>query len=281
MRRFLFPLFAAGILAVPTFAETPASVAPRKPSVAVMPLTGQGVDDASSQVVTDALSDELLKTGKVRVMERSQMEKILKEQGFQASGGCDGSECAVEVGKLLSIDKMLVGSLGKLGSSFSISVRVVDVSTGEVVGSSRRMQRGEIDEVVTAMVPNVASDLAFSLTGSKLDSVEVGAPVVVPSPAAVPVPAPVETAPVAEPTALLATEAVAPVVATTSPPTPEPTPQPPSVEPAHRSTWGYWVAGGVLVAGGVTAAVLLTQSKSNDPALVNNDTSWQTTVEWK
>jgi Curli production assembly/transport component CsgG len=118
------------------------------PLVAIMPLTGNGVDEATSASVTEALSDELMKTGRIRVMERSQMEKILKEQGFQQSGACDGSGCAVEVGKLLSINRMVVGTLGKLGSAWTFSVRGVDVQTGEILGSARRQQKGEIEDVV-------------------------------------------------------------------------------------------------------------------------------------
>lgn len=140
------------------------------PLVAIMPLRGQGVDSSSSEVVSDALADELLATRKVRVMERAQMQNILREQGFQQSGACDGSECAVEVGKLLSIDRMVVGSFGKLGGSYTLSLRLVDVQTGEVLASSRRMRKGEIDDVVRGIVPETASDLVRGLGGVEASS---------------------------------------------------------------------------------------------------------------
>lgn len=142
----------------------------RTSTVAVMPLVGQGVDEASSQVATDALSDELLRTGKVRVMERSQMESILKEQGFQHSGACDGAECAVQVGKLLSIGKMVVGTLGRIGSTYSLSVRIVDVETGEVVGSVRRLWRGEIDQAVSEVIPAAAQEIAAQISGAPMSN---------------------------------------------------------------------------------------------------------------
>lgn len=138
------------------------------PMVAVMPLSGGSVDEATSAVVTDALADELMKTGELRVMERTQMEKILKEQGFQQSGACDGSECAVEVGRLLSINRMVVGTMGKLGASWTISVRAVDVGTGEILGSARHQERGEIDVVVQDMMPILAQELVASLLGRAL-----------------------------------------------------------------------------------------------------------------
>lgn len=129
-------------------------------SVAVMPLVPQGVDSNSSMIITDALIDELMKTSSVRVLERGQMDRILKEQGFQQSGACDGSECAVQIGKLLSIDRIVVGSVGKLGNSYTLSTRIVDVETGEITASSRQQQKGEIDAITTGLVPQVARELS-------------------------------------------------------------------------------------------------------------------------
>jgi TolB-like protein len=191
--------------------------------VAVLPLVAQGVDSSASQIVTDALSSELINTGSIRVMERSQLNSILTEQGFQQSGACDGNECAVQIGKLLSVDAMVVGSLGKLGESFTINVRVIDIATGEVVGSSRQMQRGAIDKVVADALPKVSSELAEAM-GSRMGG-----------------------------------------------------------EPKKGSTWGYWVAGGVAVTGGVIAALLLSKDGAAPPATETpdkGDASWKTTVTW-
>lgn len=152
-------LLVAACTGMPHAADSVPAPASR-PSIAVMSLVGQGVDSMSAMIVTDALSDELLKTGKFRVMERSQMENVLKEQGFQASGACDGTECAMEVGKLLSVDNVVVGCLGKLGESYSLTVRTVDITTGEVIASSRVLQRGAIDQVVADALPRVSAELS-------------------------------------------------------------------------------------------------------------------------
>lgn len=161
MRHFIRSiwLLVAACVSLPHATDSVSAPAAR-PSIAVMSLVGQGVDSMSAMIVTDALSDELLKTGKFRVMERSQMENVLKEQGFQASGACDGTECAMEVGKLLSVDNVVVGCLGKLGEAFTLTVRTVDITTGEVIASSRIMQRGAIDQVVADALPRVSAELS-------------------------------------------------------------------------------------------------------------------------
>ena len=57
-------------------------------------------------------------------------EKI-KEQGLQQSG-CTTEECAAEIGELLGAQFMISGSVGKLGSTFSVDAKMVSVSTGEM-----------------------------------------------------------------------------------------------------------------------------------------------------
>jgi curli biogenesis system outer membrane secretion channel CsgG len=69
-----------------------------------------GVTENEALSLTDALRSELGKSGKYQVMERSQMDDILKEQGFQQSGACDEASCAIEIGKILAVNFIGVGT---------------------------------------------------------------------------------------------------------------------------------------------------------------------------
>lgn len=153
---------AASIPASPT-----ASV--RLPLVAVMPFTARSMDTEALEGIASALGSSLLNTGKFRVLERSQMEIILREQGFQQSGACDGSECAVEMGKLLSVDQMVIGTVAKIGNTYSLTARLVGVGTGEVSRSVTRNSRAEVDALVTDAIPLVARELA----GEQVDNAAV------------------------------------------------------------------------------------------------------------
>jgi len=181
------------------------------------------------------------------------MESILKEQGFSQSGACDGSECAVQVGKILSIDRVIVGSLGLIGNSWSLTGRGGDVTTGEVLGSSRRQQKGEIDEVTTGIVPSVAQELSRTLSAFR-------------SPSSDRISATAEMAPAAEASG----DSLAP-----------------SSEPERKRVLWPWIVGGALaVGGGVAAAVLLVGGESSSATGprtdgTESDGSWDTTVRWK
>jgi uncharacterized protein (TIGR02145 family) len=164
-------------VAAASFAQAPAkpdtASAKRKLLVvAVMPLSAQGEEESSAKILTEALADEILRLRKTRVMERSQMETILKEQGFQQSGACDKTDCAVEVGRILGIDRMVVGSIGKLGTTHTLSLRALDVATGEVVASTRKSFKGEIDLALTEMIPISARELVSAMSGQKMVELE-------------------------------------------------------------------------------------------------------------
>jgi hypothetical protein len=136
-----------------------AQVSAKLPTVAVMPLQAKGVAATDADVISDGIVNRLQQKGGQRVLERAQMDQILKEQGFQSSGACDGAECAVQVGKLLSVDRMLVGSVGLLGHTYTLSLRLVSVGTGEVIRSSMGSYAGSIDQLLTKLVPETVNDL--------------------------------------------------------------------------------------------------------------------------
>jgi TolB-like protein len=72
----------------------------------------------------------LIDTKKFRVVERSQINKALSEQRFQQSGVID-ERSATEIGKLLGADLIIIGSVVKIGSSYTINSRMIDIKTGE------------------------------------------------------------------------------------------------------------------------------------------------------
>ncbi|HUI94022.1 MAG TPA: CsgG/HfaB family protein [Chitinivibrionales bacterium] len=136
-------------------APTPSSAArTRAPvsNVAVMRFETTGDDSGVSAVVTDIFTNQLQADATFKVMERSQISKILSEQGFQNSGACGSAECAVEIGRLLSIDAVFIGSIGRLGQRWVITVRLVSVRTGEILSHATKEVGGKADKLSAAAV---------------------------------------------------------------------------------------------------------------------------------
>jgi hypothetical protein len=91
------------------------------------------------------------------------MDEILKEQGFQQAG-CTSDECAVEIGKLLNINRICAGSVGKIGSLYTVTLRMIDVETGQILVTVTEDCQCPIEKVLTSSMKNISNKL---ITASK------------------------------------------------------------------------------------------------------------------
>jgi len=106
-----------------------------------------------SDAATDLMINALINTNRFRVFERIKLDDILKEQDFQAYSGRVEPKTAVEIGKMIGVDLIITGSvtsitfqksegiqlgpvsLRKSSAAVTMSVRAIDVTTGEIVYS--------------------------------------------------------------------------------------------------------------------------------------------------
>ncbi|MDH7605952.1 MAG: CsgG/HfaB family protein [Melioribacter sp.] len=117
---------------------------------AVLPIKCSGFDNVNlSDVITELTQDAFIKYSNYKIVEKSQVNKILNEQGFQISGI---TENAVEAGKLLAANKVVVGSLVKLGNELTLSLRLVDIQSGEVLKSEKKSARIEIEDINNVLI---------------------------------------------------------------------------------------------------------------------------------
>ncbi len=124
--------FLAGILAaLILLAYCPLSFAQSgKPySIAIMKLKGMGISEIEAETLTETfysgISNILDNQGtklkeKYSLLERSQMDKILDQFKIQ-DVLCSDDSCAVEFGRLLSVQRIIIGSVGLVGETYIIS----------------------------------------------------------------------------------------------------------------------------------------------------------------
>lgn len=168
--KIMSSVLAILMLASPIASDLCWAQSARKTTVAILDLEPKGVPETEVSALSDRLRTELFRTGTFDAMERGKMQDILKEQGFQQSGACNTDACAVEVGQLIGVEKMISGSLGRVGKTYTVNIRMIDVRTGRIERSVTEDYTGEIDKLLTTVMRNVANTLASSLqneTGSK------------------------------------------------------------------------------------------------------------------
>ena len=124
--------------------------------IAVIPLKAP-VELAGSSIA-DMVATELLGSRLYRLVERGQMEKILGEQALGLKGVTDSS-AAVQAGKILGVQGVIVGTVPEYGykaigpnkvPAIGINLRMINVQNGTIVWS--------------LTISGISSDPSFSLS---------------------------------------------------------------------------------------------------------------------
>lgn len=136
-----------------------------KPHIAVLNLEGRGISEDEAATLSDRLRGHLVNTRVFVVLDRGKMENILKEQGFQQTG-CTITECAVRAGRILNVQKMVAGSIGKIGKKYTIHIEMIEVETSRIERSFDKDHEGPIEGLLEPLQV-LAQELAMASTGKK------------------------------------------------------------------------------------------------------------------
>lgn len=134
--------------------------AENKFNVGVTDFSGRSVSAADAVAISDFFRSGLVNSGVFNVLERSNMELVLNEQKFQMSG-CTEQDCAIKMGKILNVQKMIVGTVSVFERTYYINAQIVDVEKG-VIEASDKISTPNKNEL-----PQKAEELALKLANVK------------------------------------------------------------------------------------------------------------------
>jgi hypothetical protein len=138
------------------------SAAP-KPRVAILDFRANNTASSYADVVRDILEVRLYRTNAFDIVERNQIDVILKEQGIE-DRYCSDTGCAVRIGKILSVDTVVIGSVNKVGK-FTITIKFVNVKEGIVEYADSEV--ADLESVIESTVNTLADRSAANAAKGK------------------------------------------------------------------------------------------------------------------
>jgi TolB-like protein len=92
-------------------------------------------NDSFAAYATEKLTHELVEGGKLKVVERSRIDRVMKEQEFSQSGAVD-ADYAARIGKLLAVDAVIIGTIRVTDAGIEFIARMVQSESGVIVSSA-------------------------------------------------------------------------------------------------------------------------------------------------
>ena len=131
-------------------------------TVAVMPVQVVGGDNSTGRHVLEKMITQLVNLRRFRVLERSQLEKIMEEQSLSLSGMMDEA-VAIEVGKLAAADAIILTSLTINPGYAKVIARVIETETGVTVvaqdAESNNTDLHSIDKVIENLAVKIYNNM--------------------------------------------------------------------------------------------------------------------------
>lgn len=164
----LFSVLVAVCLVPLAVAVATAQQADTRPGIAVLPFTNGGSfgpdkeDLAALQVgIQQLLLTELAQNPSLRIVERSQIQAILDEQGLVTAGRVD-AQTAAQLGRLVGARYMVMGAFVDLYGAFRIDGRIVDVETGEILNPVEvRDRRQNLYQMLVDLAGEITSGVSL------------------------------------------------------------------------------------------------------------------------
>lgn len=99
-----------------------------KKIIAVLPFDNEG-DKAWGRNAAEYLETLIVEAGKMRVVERKKLDKVLNEH---AMGQFGLTQTAKQLGKFMAVDYLLGGSITPVGDSYSLNAKLIEIETAEI-----------------------------------------------------------------------------------------------------------------------------------------------------
>ena len=138
----------------------------KKLNIAVLDFDSRGAmskDEAAS--LSDIFQSYLVDTGEFIVVDRARIKTLMQELGFQQTGACSEVECVVEAGKVLKVEKMFAGNIGKVGKIYNINIQMIDVTTAQIEINRSKPFSGTIEEIAETIIPQMAEGIVTQILG--------------------------------------------------------------------------------------------------------------------
>ncbi len=156
----LMCLLLSLVAALETHAET------NKATCAVLTLRAlEGITQAQAQMLAERIFAEMGQVGRYTMIERAQVERVLKENEFAVV--CGDTDCGIEAGRLLSARYVIVGSVGKFGEIYTINSRLVNVETGAAEMQATTDHEGRLEDLLLMAAKNNSLQLLGLTTDQK------------------------------------------------------------------------------------------------------------------
>jgi TolB-like protein len=121
-------------------------------------LNDEAKKDNLGKIVSEMLTTSFVNSESFKIIEREQLQKVIKEFQLSQSGIIDTSY-AKQIGKIAGADAIVTGSVTKIGNDLRLDARIIDIESGIILTAEKSVGKVDLksigimtDRIVTNLV---------------------------------------------------------------------------------------------------------------------------------
>ena len=158
-KRFFILMVSGFLVATPIFAESKAEKTKLKTLAILDFVDSEGYVTDDGEKTALLLFSGLAEHPEIKLLERSEMITVLKEQKLNQSGLVNPAK-SIKIGKILGADYILTGKIYFLDDDINFNAKLIDCSSGKISGVSESYSaKKDRDEVIEKFAAKTAKYL--------------------------------------------------------------------------------------------------------------------------
>jgi TolB-like protein len=122
-----------------------------KETISVYGLKSIGIPEILASSLQEHLESNLIKYDKYSVLSRNDIEIILKENNYRQANFRSQEDCVIKVGHIVGVDKVVTGTISKVGSTYNLVLKLIDIKTTKIEASANNKYSGSIDSLLNVV----------------------------------------------------------------------------------------------------------------------------------
>lgn len=141
--------------ALVAIAAAPAPAQPERPQKTKTVIVGlaarRGVDQGLALAMSDIVQGAYSGDGGRIVLGREDLRRVLDFESERQALGCDTTACLSEIAQAMDVDRIVTGSMDKVGTSFLVVITEIDAKSVEPVARVQETLPAEEDKLIPAI----------------------------------------------------------------------------------------------------------------------------------
>ena len=162
------------VIALIAIIQTTSALANKKESIAVLELQATGVDKDLATNLSEILVAEVDRLNIYKVIGKSEIKAMLGfEEEKQILACSDDTGCLAEIGGALGVEKIIIGSIGKISNTFVVNIKLVNIKKAEVEKRFYETVKGDAAILIETIKTSAAAVFENELKAKKAAEVKV------------------------------------------------------------------------------------------------------------